>query len=130
MKKKPVIVVCVLLIFLCTALFFFIGRKPFKNLQASDIVSAQIKLSPPDEAKQITNMKEFVPYLNNIVVYGEDNSYTEYVGQGVIITLVLSDGKQVEITEYNPFVIIDGVGYKAKYEPCEELNRYANSLIA
>lgn len=129
MKKKPVIVGCVLLIFLCTVFFFLIGRKPFKKLQSSDIVSAQIKLSPPEEVKQITNMKEFVPYLNNIVVYGKDNSYTEYAGQGVTVTLVLSDGKQVEITECSPFVIIDGVGYKAKHEPCEELNRYANSLI-
>ena len=31
--------------------------------------------------------------------------------------------------EYNPFLVIDGVGYKTKYEPCEALNHYANRLL-
>ena len=30
---------------------------------------------------------------------------------------------------YNPFLIIDGVGYKTKYEPCQALNSYANELL-
>ena len=30
---------------------------------------------------------------------------------------------------YNPFIIIDGIGYKCKYEPCEALNHYANELM-
>lgn len=29
----------------------------------------------------------------------------------------------------NPFVIIDGVAYKAKYKPCEKLSLIANKLI-
>jgi hypothetical protein len=34
----------------------------------------------------------------------------------------------MQITAFYPFVIIDGVGYKCKYEPCEALNNYANEL--
>ena len=62
-------------------------------------------------------------------VYNKDNSYTEYAGQAVIFTLSLADGSQVEIIAYNPFIIIDGIGYKCKYEPCEALNHYANELM-
>ena len=49
---------------------------------------------------------------------GDNNSYTEYAGQGVIFTLTMEDGTQTEIMAYNPFLVIDGVGYKTKYEPC------------
>ena len=30
---------------------------------------------------------------------------------------------------YNPFFVIDGVGYKTKYEPCQALSAYANRLL-
>lgn len=34
----------------------------------------------------------------------------------------MADGTQTEVMVYNPFLVIDGVGYKTKYEPCEALN--------
>ena len=34
------------------------------------------------------------------------------------------DGTQTDIMAYNPFIVIDGIGYKTKYEPCEALNSY------
>lgn len=110
-------------------MFAFSGRKPYKNLEASDIVSATVHLAPPDKTIQITDIKELVAYLNEVVIYNEDNSYTEYDGQAVIFTLTLADGSQEEITAYNPFVVINGTGYKTKYEPCEKLNNYANGLL-
>ncbi len=42
---------------------------------------------------------------------------------------MMADGTPTEIMEYNPFFVIDGVGYKTEYEPCEALNRYANGLL-
>ena len=66
---------------------------------------------------------------NDVVIYNKDNSFTEYSGQGVIFTLTMADGTQTEIMAYNPFLVIDGVGYKTKYEPCQALNRYANRLL-
>lgn len=112
------------------SILFLSGHKPFKNLDSSDIVSANVQLMPPDTTIQITDIKELVSYLNEVVIYGEDNSYTEYAGQAVVFTLDMSDGSQMKITEYNPFVIINGVGYKCKYEPCEALNNYANRLMS
>ena len=53
----------------------------------------------------------------------------EYDGQGVVFTLTMVDGTQTDIMAYNPFIVIDGIGYKTKYEPCEALNSYANELL-
>ena len=107
----------------------FSAHRPFKDLEAADITSASVRLSPPDTTIQIVETEELVSYLNEVVIYNKDNSYTEYAGQAVIFTLSLADGSQVEIIAYNPFIIIDGIGYKCKYEPCEALNHYANELM-
>ena len=88
-----------------------------------------VRLTPPGETIQITEMTELVNLLKDVVIYNEDNSYTEYCGQGVIFTLTMANGTQTSIMAYNPFLVIDGVGYKTKYEPCEALNQYANMLL-
>ena len=98
-------------------------------MEPSEIVSATVRLTPPDTTIQIEEIEELTEYLNDVVIYNEDNSYTEYSGQGVIFTLKLSDGSQTEIMAYNPFFVIDGVGYKTKYEPCQALSAYANKLL-
>ena len=64
-----------------------------------------------------------------MVIYQKDDSYTEYAGQGVTYTLTMTDGTQTTVMAYNPFLVIDGVGYRTKYQPCEALNGYANRLL-
>ena len=61
------------------------GKKPYKDLDAAQIVSAKVLLTPPDKTIEIENIQELVEYLNDVVVYNEDNSYTEYAGQGVVL---------------------------------------------
>lgn len=129
MKKKGLIVIIGCLIVIGIVVFAFSGQKPYKDLEESDIVSATVHLAPPDKTIQVTEIEELVAYLNEIVIYNEDNSYTEYSGQAVIFTLAMADGSQEEIMAYNPFVVINGTGYKTKYEPCEKLNNYANKLL-
>ncbi len=63
------------------------------------------------------------------MIYEEDSLYTEYSGQAVIYTITMNDGTEMIINAYNPFIIIDGVAYKTKYEPCEKLVQIANQLI-
>ncbi|WP_295214103.1 hypothetical protein [Ruminococcus sp.] len=104
-------------------------NKPFAELQSSDIHSASVQLLPPDEMISITEPKELTALLHDVVIYEEDNSYSEYDGQSVIFTLEKTDGTTVEIMAYDPFVVIDGIGYKCEYEPCEALNRYTNDLL-
>ena len=132
MNKKVLIVIltCILFIGIIIIVYYAVGgKKPFKDLEPSEIVSATVRLTPPDTTIQIEEMEELAGYLKDVVIYNEDNSYTEYSGQGVIFTLRLSDGTQTEIMEYNPFFVIDGVGYKTKYEPCQALSAYANRLL-
>ena len=125
MKKKGLLAIIGCLAVIGIVVFAFSGRKPYKDLEASDIVSATVHLAPPDKTIQVTEIKELVAYLNEVVIYNEDNSYTEYDGQAVMFTLAMADGSQEEITAYNPFVIINGTGYKTKYG----LNNYANKLL-
>ncbi len=121
-------VICVLL--LGPVIFVFvIGRKPFRNLDASDIAMATVLLSPPDITVEITDVEALTEILKKVVIYREDNTYTEYNGQGTIYTLAMTDGTQIRIMAYNPFLVIDGVGYRTKYEPCNALNSYANRLL-
>ena len=132
MKKRTLIIssICILLVAVVVIGFAaFGGKKPYKDLDATQIASVTVHLIPPDTTVQITEIEEFVAYLKDIVIYNEDNSYTEYTGQCVTFTLTMTDGTQTSIMEYNPFLVIDGVGYKTKYEPCEALNNYANRLL-
>lgn len=131
MKKKRMLAIAVALLVIGTIAFVVcFGKKPYKHLQASDIAAASVRLTPPDETIQITEIKELVEYLNDLVIYQQDDSYQEYAGQAAVFTLTMQDGTQHEIIAYNPFLIIDGTGYKTKYEPCERLNRYANELLS
>lgn len=133
MKKcKPFIIagVCLMAIIALVAVSIKTsGTKPFRDLVETDIVSATVHLSPPDKTVAITEFKELVSYLNDVVIYSEDNSYTEYVGQGVTFAITMTDGTQTDVMAFNPFLVIDGVGYKTKYKPCEALNSYANQLL-
>lgn len=133
MKKKRLIVIiaCIILFFIVVVVFLFTtGKKPYKNLDAAQIASAKVLLAPPDKTIEIEDIPELVDYLNDVVIYNQDNSYTEYDGQGVIFTLTMADGTQTEIMAYNLFLVIDGVGYKTKYDPCKALNSYANELLS
>lgn len=132
MKRRTIFIslICIFSAAIIIILFVsFRGRKPYKNLETDQIVSATVNLSPPNKTIHITEMKELVDLLKNVVIYHEDHSYTEYDGQAVIFTLIMADGTQTNIMAYNPFLVIDGVGYKTKYKPCEALNHYANMLL-
>lgn len=123
------IILALAIILLCLSGDIF-GKRPFKNLDGADIVSAAVELMPPDVKLEIPDKEKLAELLRSVVIYRQDDSYKDYAGQAAVFTLIMEDGTAVEITDYTPFVIIDGVGYKAKYEPCEALNSYANALLS
>ena len=130
MKKKVWITVIILAVAAAVIAFLFtMGKRPFQDLEADEILSAKVTLAPPDKTLEIDDIDELVGYLKDVVIYEVDNSYTEYGGQGVTFTLYFADGRQTEITAFAPFLIIDGTGYRTEYEPCNELNSYANELL-
>lgn len=105
------------------------GGKPFRALDADEITFATVCLAPPDTTLEIPDIEELAGLLQDVIVYSRDDSYTEYSGQGVIFTLTFADGAETQIMAYNPFLVIDGVGYRTEYAPCEALNQYANDLL-
>ena len=106
------------------------GTRPLKDLAAGDIQSAQVELFPPDVTIQLTKQEidRLVPLLNQVVIYRRDDSWREYSGQMCVFTLTMADGSQITVQAYNPFLIVDGTGWRTKYEPCEALNHFANTL--
>lgn len=108
-----------------------IGQKPFRNWEKADIAQVELTLTPPDQSFVLTDAEagELLPLLQKVVLYQGDNSYTDYAGQAVVFDLTMRDGSTTQVVAYNPFVIIDGVGYRTKYEPCEALNAFANRLL-
>ena len=136
MKNKPLskpfllVAACIMLISAFIVIFQnYVGRKPFGDLAAADITSATVTLLPPNETIAITAVEQLASYLNDVVIYSEDNSYTGYAGQGVTFSIIMTDGTQTDVMAYNPFLVIDGVGYKTKFEPCEALIAYGNQLL-
>ena len=131
MKKKALILSLAGILLLGLLLFAAasVGKRPYRDLDASEISMAVVQLSPPDKTVLIPDIEELAGFLRDVVIYRQDNSYREYAGQGVTFTLTLADGTQTDIMAYNPFLVIDGVGYKTKYKPCEVLNNYANRLL-
>lgn len=50
-------------------------------------------------------------------------------GQSAAFTLELEDGTQTTVSALSPFLILDGVGYRAEHDSCEALSRYASGLL-
>lgn len=104
--------------------------RPFQKLTARDIQSVKLELYPPDVEFTLTReeIEELAPLLNGVVVYQRDDSYREYDGQVCLFTLTLADGSRITVEAYNPFLIVDGVGRRCEYGPCEALSHFANTL--
>lgn len=103
--------------------------RPFQDLKGADIASASVELTPPGETAEVEDLEALAALLRETVVYEEDDSYNQYNGQAVTFTLAMADGTETQVMAYNPFLVIDGVGYRTEYEPCEALNAYANQLL-
>ena len=71
MKKRTIIIslICILSVAaIVSAIAVFSGRKPWKNLNPSQIVSATVRLTPPDKTIQITEIEELAEYLKDVVI--------------------------------------------------------------
>lgn len=107
------------------------GSRPFAGLTGGDIRSAAVYLSPPDVTLELDReqIEELAGLLRAAVTRRRDDSWRDYAGQGVTFTLELADGTRRTATAFNPFLIVDGAGYRAEYGPCEALNSFGNRLL-
>ena len=107
------------------------GRRPFRDLEAADIAAASVTLMPPDVTLELNTeeIETLAGLLGDLRITRPDQSYTEYAGQAVQFAVTFADGTETVVTDYNPFLIIDGTGWRTAYEPCEALNSFANDLL-
>lgn len=131
MKKRYFFIAVIACLLVLVLMATFRGTRPFQDLTASEISSVSVQLLPPDVALELNNtdIEKLVSVLHNVIIYNKDNSYGDYNGQAVIYTITKTDGNQTVVQAYNPFLIIDGTGYKTKYEPCEKLSQLGNEIL-
>lgn len=128
--KKIIIAAAALLLCLIAVSCSASGTKPFADLTAEDISSVSVNCMPPDKTVQTEDKEKIetlVKALNKVVIYEEDEK--EYAGQSVTFTINKTDDTQIKINACNPQIIIDGVKYTTKSDPCEELDAIANEWI-
>lgn len=111
---------------------FFRGNRPFAGLEAGDLRAASVRLSPPDVTLELTEAEreELAGLLQKAVTHRRDDSWREYAGQGVTYTLEFADGTVRTVTEFYPFLIVDGVGYRASHDPCQALSQFGNRILS
>ena len=66
--KKFLSIALICLIGIGISFLLFSAHRPFKDLEAADITSASVRLSPPDTTIQIVETEELVSYLNEVVM--------------------------------------------------------------
>ena len=103
----------------------------FRGLEAADIAAATVLVGPPDVTLELDagEIETLADLLADVRITRPDQSYSEYAGQTVLFTVTMADGTAANVTAYNPFLIIDGTGWRTAYAPCEALNRFANELL-
>ena len=70
--KKFLLIALICLIGIGISFLLFSAHRPFKDLEAADITSASVRLSPPDTTIQIVETEELVSYLNEVVIYNKE----------------------------------------------------------
>ena len=73
-KKGIILIICVLGV-CAVGVVLLIGRseKLYRNLDASQIIWATVRLTPPDKTIQNTEIKELVEYLEDVFIYIRDD---------------------------------------------------------
>lgn len=136
MKKGIIICITTCLAALAVTLLVLAAgnRMAVKELAALskvEIKKVAVLANPPGKEAVLPEEEigKLVEILNSVTVYYKDNSYNEYGGQWVEFTVTKTDGTQLEVAAYSPFIIINGEGYQAKYESCQAMNGLANRVI-
>lgn len=106
------------------------GEYPFKNLDKDEIEEVSLLTSSPGKGLPLTKKRidQLVELLNKIVIYNQASPET-LNGRMVQYTITKLDGSTLTIKEINPYFIIDNVWYNTKYEPCEELSQFADTIL-
>lgn len=119
------------LIIILTIIFYLRLHIAKITVLSSEIDSVVLTANPPNQTVDLKEeqIDELVDLLNNLTLKETGDSYQEYTGQWVQFDITKTNGTFLSIAELSPFIIIDGNGYKVRYEKGEFLNKFANEII-
>ena len=133
MKRKILTIAAIVLAvaLIMTIGTWVIGRKPFKDLKADEIQSISVHLWPPNESMELTDaeIKELVGLLQQVEIHHPTWMHHASGGQSNVMTITFQDGSVKEVNQFGSILIIDGLGYRAEYEPNEAINQFSNKLF-
>jgi len=110
-----------------------VSQMPFSELSPDDISSIIVYAIPPDETVTVDDMAQIetiVEILKTVVIYQKSDEWKKPSGgQGVTFTINKANGNVLIVRPYGQQLIIDGQGYRTEYQPSENLNRIANTVL-
>jgi len=109
-----------------------VSQMPFRELSADEISSISVYAVPPDETVTVDDIEQIetiVEILRTVVIYQKSDEWKGRTGQGVIFTITKTTGDVLVVRPYGQYLIIDGQGYRTEYQPSENLNRIANTVL-
>lgn len=107
------------------------NKKPFENLAKDDIEEITVFVSPPGDEILLTEDEiiELIPILKDIIIYEKVSPKEDLSGGLVRCTITMSDGSILKVDDISPYIVIDEVWYKAKYEPIEAFNQFGQNVV-
>ena len=124
--QKIILLSAIIVIFLvCIAPTYMIGRRPFKDLQATDIKTAKVCLIAPMEEIRIDDLESFVDCLQDTVIYQEKKFYdVPDGGEAALYIVEMKDGTERRISLNNSHLVMDGIRYRTNKKTFEKLKSY------
>lgn len=106
-------------------------RKPFANLDESDIESINVSAYPNGKDAELTagQIKQAVKLLKSLEFYQFDNSFSSFDGQTVSFFIAKKDGTAIPLAVLTPFAVVDSAGYLADEKALEKLSDFANEIL-
>lgn len=107
------------------------GQRPFRSLTVDHLGGATVEVTPPGTLAILSqqDLRDLVDILQKITIYQEDNSYQASGRQMVTFTLTMVNGTECTVTACNPWLILDGVGYRTSHAPCLGLSTLGHQAI-
>jgi len=106
----------------------YVFALPYKDLSAHEILCVTVEIFPLKVRGELSDdeIDDLVAILRTIEINNRDDSHNEYGGQAVIFTIVMTDGAEEVISAFNPFIIINGIGYRT--DVCYELSGLGGTI--
>ena len=121
-QKRIILAVGVVILLACLMSSTVIGKRPFKDLKATDISTASVWAVAPVEELPIEDKEALAACLQKVVIYQKVLFFDVLDGgNGPAYVLEMEDGTTIKITPNNGHLLIDDVRYRTNSETYEML---------